>query len=286
MSNGAAMEVDKEREFVLTDRDFAFLADLVGRHTGIKLNAGKRELVYGRLARRLRQLGLTSFTDYCKLLTDDNDEELLNLVNAITTNLTSFFRERHHFEYLARQVVPHLLVKNAATRKIRIWSAGCSTGAEPYSIAITMLEALRDARNWEVEITASDIDTNVLHTAERGVYAQKEVDGISPERLRRWFLRGKAANGGKVRAKDELRNLITFRRVNLIEQWPFAGPFDIIFCRNVVIYFEKDTQKQLFNRYAEVMVPDGHLFIGHSESLFRVCDRFQLLGQTIYRRVS
>jgi chemotaxis protein methyltransferase CheR len=287
MANMTAPARDKEegREFDLGDKEFRFIAELVGKKTGIQLNDSKRELVYGRLARRLRQLGMVTFAEYCDLLRRDEGEEMLNLVNAITTNLTSFFRERHHFDYLGTRLVPELLKANAATRRIRIWSAGCSTGAEPYSIAITLREALANARGWEASILASDIDTNVLQTAADGVYAEKEVEGLPPAQLRRWFLRGKGANSGRVRAKDELRDMIDFRQVNLIESsWPVQGPFDAIFCRNVVIYFDKPTQKMLFERYADLLVPQGRLFIGHSESLFKVTDRFALLGQTIYRR--
>lgn len=274
-----------DREFHLGEGEFRFLSELVGQKTGIKLNDGKRELVYGRLARRLRQLGLDSFSEYCELLKRDDGDELLNLVNAITTNLTSFFRERHHFDYLGKKLVPELLKTNAATRRIRVWSAGCSTGAEPYSIAITLREALADVRGWDATIFASDIDTNVLQTAANGVYPEKEVAGLPPAQLRRWFLRGKGASAGRVRAKDELRDMIEFRQVNLIEPWNVPGPFDLIFCRNVVIYFEKPTQKVLFDRYADVLAAHGHLFIGHSESLFKITDRFELIGQTIYRRV-
>lgn len=287
MTQGTAIERDstREREFELTDKDFRFISELVGTRTGIKLSDGKRELVYGRLARRLRTLGLQSFTEYCELLKRGDDEELLNLVNAITTNLTSFFRERHHFDYLSNTLVPALMRANATTRRIRAWSAGCSTGAEPYSIAMTLLEALGDARGWDVRILATDLDTNVLQTASDGVYPEKELSGVAPAQLRRWFLRGKGANAGRVRARDELRSLIDFRQLNLVQPWNVPGQFDVIFCRNVVIYFDKPTQKVLFERFAEAMVPDARLFIGHSESLFKVCDRFELIGQTIYRRL-
>jgi chemotaxis protein methyltransferase CheR len=287
MSNApvTTMTTPEEREFQLTDADFSFLSGFVTRHTGIKLTEGKRELVYGRLARRLRQLNLGSFSAYCEMLRGDPGDELGHLVNAITTNLTSFFRERHHFEYLAGKVLPALQRANAATRRIRIWSAGCSTGAEPYSLAMTVREAPVDLRGWDVKILATDIDTNVLQVAANGVYVDKELEGLSREQLRRWFLRGTGANGGRARAKDELRDMLTFRPLNLMEPWPVKGPIDVLFCRNVVIYFDKETQKTLFNRFADVLAPDSHLFIGHSESLFKVCERFELIGQTIYRRL-
>ena len=273
------------REFHLDERDFRFISELVGAKTGIQLSDGKRELVYGRLARRLRQLGFDSFSDYCALLKQDDGDELMQLVNAITTNLTSFFREKHHFDHLARTLVPAWLKANAATRRIRLWSAGCSIGAEPYSLAIALREALGDERGWDVRILATDIDTNVLATAAAGVYPEKEVAGLPAAQLRRWFLHGRGANAGMVRARDELRDLIEFRQLNLIEPWQAPGPFDALFCRNVVIYFDKPTQKALFDRFADNIVPDGHLFIGHSESLFKVSDRFELIGQTVYRKL-
>ncbi len=280
-----ASVTNADREFHLDERDFRFISELVGAKTGIQLSDGKRELVYGRLARRLRQLGFDSFSDYCALLKQDDGDELMQLVNAITTNLTSFFREKHHFDYLARTLVPAWLKANAATRRIRIWSAGCSIGAEPYSLAITLREALGNERGWDVRILATDIDTNVLAAAAAGAYPEKEVAGLPLAQLRRWFLRGSGANAGKVRARDELRDLIEFRQLNLIEPWQVPGPFDALFCRNVVIYFDKPTQKALFDRFADNIVPGGHLFIGHSESLFKVTDRFELIGQTIYRKL-
>ncbi len=273
------------REFQLTDADFLFLSGFVTQHTGIKLPDGKRELVYGRLARRLRQLNLDSFGAYCEMLRRDPDDELGYLVNAITTNLTSFFRERHHFDHLAKVILPALQRTNATTRRIRIWSAGCSTGAEPYSLAITVRQALGDLCGWDVKILATDIDTNVLQTAADGVYGDRELEGISHEQLRRWFLRGAGANSGRARVKDELRDMITFQPLNLMaESWPVKGPIDVLFCRNVVIYFDKPTQRTLFNRFADILASDGSLCIGHSESLFKVSDRFELLGQTIYRK--
>jgi chemotaxis protein methyltransferase CheR len=274
---------DKEREFHFTDKDFQFIREMVATHTGIKLPDSKREMVYGRLSRRLRQLNIASFNDYCALLQENADAELGSLINAITTNLTSFFRERHHFDYLTDTLAP-MLEKTKADRRVRIWSAGCSTGAEPYSIAMTMRAALPSTRGWDVKILATDIDTQVLQTAMGGVYSEKEAVGVPDALMRRWFMRGKGAHAGSVRASKELRDMIVFRQLNLLGAWSVKKPFDFIFCRNVVIYFDKDTQRKLFSRYADKLVPEGHLFIGHSESLYKVSERFKLIGQTIYRK--
>lgn len=271
-------------EFHFTDKDFDRVAKLVGERTGIVLSSAKKQMVYSRLARRLRALGLTEFSKYLKMVKDDVDGELVNFVNAMTTNLTAFFREPHHFEYLAGTALPRLMKTNASKRQIRIWSAGCSTGEEPYTIAQVIREVIPAGSGWDIQIIATDLDSNVLNTAARGVYASERVSGITPARLRRWFLKGKGSNEGMVRVKKELRDLITFQQLNLMEAWPVKGPFDIIFCRNVVIYFNKDTQRKLVNRYADLMAPDSNLFLGHSESLFKVSDRFKLIGNTIYQR--
>lgn len=272
-----------EREFPFTTRDFDFLRTMVNEQTGIVLSEAKRDLLYGRLTKRLRQLGLESFADYCQLLQSGDRTEMEHLVNAMTTNLTMFFRENHHFEYLADTLLPALLNTKAQSRRLRLWSAGCSTGEEPYSIAMVCKEVL-PATGWDVKILATDIDSNVLATAQRGIYTAERVQGIAPARLHCWFLQGKGSQAGAVRVVPELQALISFRPLNLMQPWPVRGPFDVIFCRNVVIYFDKDTQRQLFDRFAHVLDPHGTLFVGHSESLFKVTERFELLGKTIYRR--
>jgi len=175
-------------------------------------------------------------------------------------------------------------MQSKTDRRLRCWSAGCSTGEEPYSIAMVLRETLPE-QGWDTRILATDLDSDVVAKAQRGVYAQERVNGISPERLRRWFLRGKGNNDGMVQVRPPLRELIAFRQLNLMHEWPISGPLDFIFCRNVVIYFDKPTQKVLFDRYAELLPVGGHLFIGHSESLFKVSDRFKLIGKTIYRKV-
>lgn len=270
-------------EFKFTDQDFKRIRAIVYDFAGIDLSESKRNLVYNRLAKRIRFLGLGSFKDYLDYVEAQGEEEFVTLINAITTNLTFFFRENHHFDYLADTVIPHLLQKNAPTRKIRIWSAGCSTGEEPYSIAVVLKETV--PAGWDAKVIATDLDTNVLDTGRRGVYALERLKGVDSARVKRWFMKGTGANEGFVRVKPELQEIIQFGQLNLMQEWPIKGPVDVIFCRNVVIYFDKPTQTRLFNRYADMLVNDGHLFIGHSESLNKITDRFQLLGQTIYRKL-
>ncbi|NOY62521.1 MAG: protein-glutamate O-methyltransferase CheR [Gammaproteobacteria bacterium] len=274
----------KTREYDFSDRDFNVIRQLVMARTGISLSEAKRDMVYSRLSRRLRQLDISTFKDYCALVSTDESEEHGHFVNAITTNLTAFFREEHHFHYLKDTLLPELMANKSATRQIRIWSAGCSTGEEPYSLAMVLKENLPQAAGWDVKILASDLDTNVLAKAAEGVYDEERVSGISAQRLKRWFKRGKGSRQGKVRVSSELRDMICFRQINLMEEWPLRGPFDFMFCRNVVIYFDKPTQRVLFNRYADLLADDARLFVGHSESLYKVTDRFELIGNTIYQK--
>ncbi len=277
--------MEKVRDFDFTDRDFEKVRNLVKSHTGISLSNAKKDMVYSRLSRRLRNLGIDKFSDYCNLVEGGDDAELIKFTNAITTNLTAFFREDHHFQYLAKTLVPELIRKNQLDRRIRIWSAGCSTGEEPYSLAMTMKESMPSNETWDLKILATDLDSDVLQKASNGVYSSDRINGLSNNRKKRWFLNGKGDNEGTVRVRPELQEIITFKQLNLLQEWPTKGPFDFIFCRNVVIYFDKDTQKVLFDRYANVLINDAHLFIGHSESLFKVSDRFKLLGQTIYKKI-
>ncbi len=285
--NGTDMESQGkiQRDFDFTERDFDRIRRLVREHAGINLTEAKKDMVYSRLARRLRALGLKRFSDYCALVENDDGGELVNFTNSITTNLTAFFRENHHFEYLANTLLPRLRREKTAERRIRAWSAGCSTGEEPYSIAMVLKESLPAHENWDVRILATDLDSNVLETASRGIYSEQRLSGVSPERRHRWFLKGRGRHEGSVRVSPALQEIIRFRQLNLLREWPFRGPFDFIFCRNVVIYFDKPTQKTLFERYADVLTEQAHLFIGHSESLFKVTDRFKLIGQTIYCKV-
>jgi chemotaxis protein methyltransferase CheR len=272
------------REFAFGEEDFQALRALVKSLTGIHLSEQKRELVYGRLTRRLRALQLRSFAEYRERLKGDL-QELVELCNAITTNLTSFFREPHHFHYLREHVLAPLAAAARRTRRLRIWSAGCSTGEEPYSIAMTVLETLPDPGNWDVRILATDLDSEVLTRARRGIYPPERTGNLSPERLQRFFIERQAAGGVCRQIAPEVAALVTFKQLNLIHALPMKGPLDAIFCRNVVIYFDKETQRELFVRIARLQRPGDLLFLGHSESLFKVCDSYALIGKTIHRRV-
>ncbi len=271
----------RRREFLFTEEDFQTIRGMVREHTGIALSEAKRDLVYSRLARRIRARGLTSFAEYLEILRDEGEEEFEQFTNAITTNLTSFFREAHHFDFLAEELLPSLMERKRE-RVIRIWSAGCSTGEEPYSIAMTAAEVVPP--EWDVRILATDIDSSVLERAARGVYALDRVESLPLERKKRWFLRGRGSNQGMVRVAPLLRRMVSFRQLNLMESWPLKGPLDMIFCRNVLIYFDKPTQAMVVNRFAELLPGGHHLFLGHSETLHSVTDRFRLIGKTIYSR--
>jgi chemotaxis protein methyltransferase CheR len=280
MSEGSATAL-LARQFEMTDEDFAVLCELVRRHAGIALSEAKRDLVYGRLSRRLRRLNLGSFREYCGLL-GRGGSEVQEFVNAITTNLTAFFREPHHFEHLAREVLPALLRANEATRRIRIWSAGCSTGEEAYSIAMVIREVFADLSGWDVRVLATDLDSSVIATARSGVYPLERLDKVTVQRRERFF---EPVAGDAASVAPDVARLVTFKQLNLIEHWPLRGPFDAIFCRNVVIYFDKETQRTLFERFARLQPAGTHLYIGHSETLFRICDRYELIGKSTWRRL-
>ncbi len=277
MSNAPSLR--PEREFAFGERDFRFLGQLVHEHTGIVLAAHKRDMVYSRLARRLRALNLQDFASYCELLqSPEGDAEIGNLVNAITTNLTSFFREMHHFEHLANQVLKPMVTKGE--KRIRLWSSACSSGMEPYSMAMTLHAAIPNLSAYDARILATDIDTNMLSTGKAGIYPEREWENIPPA------YRSMAEHDGqRVTMPQALKDLIAFRHLNLLQSWPMKGQFDAVFCRNVVIYFDKPTQAKLFSRIADQLKPDGWLYIGHSENLTHVCDRFKLCGRTIYRKI-
>jgi len=277
-------------DFRLTRAEFERLRTLVREHTGIAISEGKRELIYGRLARRLRALKLASFGEYIELL-QAGGAELEEFINAVTTNLTSFFREPHHFDYLGREFLPRLAEpqeqgERRETRRLRIWCCAASTGEEPYSIAMVLREARERLAGWDVKLLATDLDSAVLATAAAGIYDSTRLSGMSPDRLARFFERGVAAQSGRVRVLPGLRELITFRQLNLMHEWPMRGPFDAIFCRNVIIYFDKPTQRRIFERMAALQRPGDLLFLGHSESLYRVSEHYDLIGRTIYRRLA
>lgn len=266
------------REFEFSAEDFERVRRLIYDHAGISLAPIKRDMVYSRLARRLRALGLASFREYLDRLGRGDPAEWETFVNSLTTNLTSFFREAHHFDILAGYL------QSLAQRPIRIWCAAASTGEEPYSLAMTACEAFGSLTP-PVAILASDIDTNVLATGERGVYPLARVEKLEAERLRSFFLRGTGAQDGYVRVRPELQKLISFTRLNLLDaRWDVSGPFDAIFCRNVMIYFDKETQHRLLAKFAPLLRPEGLFFAGHSESFLHAVDIVRSLGRTVYER--
>ncbi len=279
-----ALAAPRVREFAFSNEDFEALRRLVKELTGINLTDQKRELVYGRLARRLRALHLRTFAQYRDLLASDGGKEISEFCNAITTNLTSFFRESHHFDYLREQLLQARATERSASRRLRIWSAGCSTGEEPYSLAMTVLETIPDLRTWDIKILATDLDSDVLSKAQRGIYAADRVRALGPQRLSRFFVERRGRDGPCYEVAPELMSLITFRQLNLMHSLPMKGPLDAIFCRNVVIYFDKDTQRELFARVAHLQRRNDLLFLGHSESLFKVSESYTPIGKTIYRR--
>lgn len=265
------------REFSFSTADFERVRKLIYQHAGISLSPVKQDMVYSRLARRLRATGKQSFAEYLDALEKNGGDEWERFVNSLTTNLTSFFREPHHFPIFADQ-----LRKLGSSRPIRIWCSAASTGEEPYSIAITVLETFGSNAS-HVSIMASDLDTNVLATAGKGVYPIERVEKLSPERLQRFFLRGTGAQEGFVAVRPELKRLIEFQRINLLEpNWPVKGPLDVIFCRNVMIYFDKPTQYKILSRFAPMMQSEGLMFAGHSESFLHAADLFKSLGKTVY----
>lgn len=276
------------REFEFTDKDFKFIAQFVYDRVGIVLAEHKRDMVYARLARRLRALRMRSFTEYISYIqSNEGFDEIGDLVNAITTNLTSFFRESHHFDYLRDELLEPIMSgkMHHPNPKIRIWSAGCSSGAEPYSIAMVVADLMDKYKGWDIKILATDIDTNMLARGRKGRYRDADADSIPP-RYKKFMREAERPGDEGIVMNDKLRDLITFNQLNLMDtRYPMKGKFDVIFCRNVVIYFDKPTQTKLFSRYADYMLPNGWLFVGHSENLFKVTDRFELEGKTIYRRV-
>lgn len=275
-------EASGDPSIALRDEDFNFISAFVFERCGIVLGANKRQLVYGRLLRRLRELGLGSFSEYVARLRAQPDDELDPLASAISTNVTSFFRENHHFEFLAQEMLPALA--GDAKPRIRIWSAGCSSGEEPYSIAMVVAEVLGNRAQSIARVLATDLSVRALGVAKQGTYPLDRLQGISEQRRKRWFLSGRGGNDGQAMIVQEVRDLVQFKQLNLLHDWPIKGPLDAIFCRNVVIYFDNPTKQRLFARYAQLLAPGGYLFLGHSESLHGMSDAFDLVGRTIYRK--
>ena len=270
--------LEQGREFLWTESDFTRVQTLIYQRAGISLHDGKHAMVYSRLSRRLRETGHESFRDYLNWLEKHDGVEWQEFVNALTTNLTAFFREQHHFEIFSA----HL---RAAPPGVawRVWCNAASTGEEPYSIVMTAFEAL--GNNPAFRLVASDIDSRVLAVAAQGAYRQENLKGLAPERIQKFFLRGKGTNAGLVRVKPELTRAIEFISVNLIrDDWPFREPFDVVFCRNVMIYFDAPTQRRVLERIHRVLKPGGVLFVGHAENFSESRDLFSLRGKTVYER--
>ncbi|MBI1622307.1 protein-glutamate O-methyltransferase [Aquamicrobium zhengzhouense] len=272
-----------EGEFLFTNDDFLSIARMLYDDAGIALSESKASLVYSRLAKRLRALGLESFRDYCSYVAgSEGAGERMNMLAALTTNVTRFFREPHHFDHLRTKVLPSLVQKARAGGRVRFWSAGCSTGQEPFSIALTVLQLMPEAADYDVRILATDIDPNVVATGRAGVYSDEAVQPVPASLRDRWMVRVKDHGRDAWGVCEEMRRLVAFRELNLMAQWPMKGKFDAIFCRNVVIYFDEPTQARIWARFAPLLQPGGRLYVGHSE---RVTDmtKFENDGLTTYR---
>jgi len=278
-------------QFVITEREFQQFRALVLQQTGIALGDSKRQLVCSRLGKRLRYYGYSTFSQYYEHLAerDPEGQELLRMINAITTNKTDFFREAHHFDFLRSAILPAMQTEagTGGARRLRIWSAGCSSGEEPYSIALTVLEGLPRPWAWDVKILASDIDTEMLAKGREGVYTDDRLSTIPAELRERYFLRGRGTREGLVAVRPEMKDLVAFRRINLRdESWPIRTLFDCIFCRNVIIYFDRALQEGLVSRFVELLKPGGYLFLGHSESLLGMRLGLRYVGNTVYQKAS
>ena len=272
---------------ILSEKEFKTVSDLVYKHCGINLHTGKKELVRARLAKRLRLLKIGTFSEYIDYaINDPSGREFTMLIDSLSTNLTSFFREKQHFEYLNRVFYPALLQRKSAAHnfRIRAWSAGCSSGEEPYTIAITLLDTLQGQGRWDVKVLATDISTKVLGIAKTGIYETKRVEPVSPQQKQKYLLQTKVDGHQCYEVSNALREIITFGQLNLMGQWPIQGPIDFIFCRNVMIYFDKQTQQRLVSRYWDLLDSGGLLFTGHSESLTGITHKFKYVQPTIYAK--
>ncbi len=271
-------------DFAFSDHEFRSISDRIKSLCGIHLPESKRMLVYSRLSRRLRVLGLSTFADYVALLNGrEADKELPFAINALTTNLTRFFREPHHFDHLRSMVIPRVFSAANKSRPIRFWSAGCSSGEEPYSIAMTVIDAVPDLDDFDFQIVATDIDTTMISKSQNACYSVRELDSI-PEPMRSEDTIMLQDCQDRFCIADNVRKYVAFDQLNLIGDWPLVDQFDVIFCRNVMIYFEQDIQKQTTDRMADLLTDGGMLYIGHSENLSRVTDSVTLVGPTVYRK--
>ncbi|SFL04570.1 MCP methyltransferase, CheR-type [Nitrosomonas aestuarii] len=269
-----------EHEYEFTLLDFERIKNLIYKRAGITLSSSKYNMVYSRLCRRLRINGCNTFKEYLNFLERVNSSEWEGFTNALTTNLTSFFREQHHFPILEQHIKNH---KNQ--NKIHLWCSASSTGEEPYSMAMTMVQVFKTFSP-PVHILATDLDTNVLSKAESGIYPLERLEKLPKDKLKKFFLKGKGTNTGTAKVRPELRDLITFRQLNLLDDtWPIRGPFDAIFCRNVMIYFDKKTQYKILKKFVPLLSQDGLLFAGHSESFQHAADLIKLREKTVYELV-
>ncbi|HWR68124.1 MAG TPA: protein-glutamate O-methyltransferase [Desulfomonilia bacterium] len=270
----------------ISDKEFQLFREIIYRETGIHMSERKRNLVVARLSKRLRALNLRGFSEYHQYLKDSSDaeDEIIHLINRITTNKTDFFRERHHFDLLRNEIFPPIIeaARNGGERRLRIWSAGCSSGEEPYSIAMTVSDVFQEERGWDIKILATDLDTDVLSKASRGVYTSQQITPVPMGSLSKYFVRTPEG----YEAGQNLKNLITFRKLNLMDAtFPMKKPFDIIFCRNVMIYFNEETKAELIRKFHLNLKGKGYMFVGHSESLMYMKHLFRFLKHTVYEKV-
>lgn len=271
--------------FEISDDEFEYFRDLIYREAGINLTPAKRCLVQTRIGKLMRRSGINGYQELFDILENDTSgEQLVRVLDAICTNHTYFFRESEHFEYLEEQILPEL-IKNKRDRTIRIWSAGCSSGEEPYSLAITLSEFFKSRPNWNTYILATDLSSKVLNTAKNGIYDYEEIRHLSPEIKKRYFMKGKGQFGNLIKVKESLTRNIRFLRHNLLDELESEVNFDIIFCRNVMIYFDLDTKKKVVDRLSEKLKKDGYFISGHSESLNMIEHNFKMIKPTIYRLV-
>ena len=282
MSRHLPAELCARMEYGISNDEFERFRTLIYDESGISLSEQKRTLLASRLSKRLRDLELATFSDYYAKVTEDpTREEFTRMLDLISTNKTDFFREPKHFAFLRERILPEL----ESTKRIRIWSSACSSGEEPYTIAMTLFDTVRDPDEWDFKILASDLSTRVLAKAATGTYDEERVRDVPPEVIRRHFLRGRGKSAGLLKVKPHLAEMIQFRRLNLMdERFPIKSSLDLIFCRNVMIYFDRPTQETLVNKFHHYLKPGGYLFIGHSESLQWVRHPFKSLGPTIYQK--
>lgn len=268
------------REFFFSQQDFNAVVKMINQLAGITLSEHKTDMVYSRLARRLRALGLQNFDSYLQLVREDQAEKE-KFVNALTTNLTHFFREKHHFDYLQQKYLPEIFAKKQY--RIRFWSAGCSTGEEPYTLSMVWHSLINKPANIDFKILATDLDTNVLQACQNGIYTQEKLKPVE-EKYQKWFSKTEYCKANEMQINDKLKQNIYFKQLNLIANWPMKGPFDLIICRNVLIYFDKLTQQKLVERFYNLLSDTGCLMLGHSENLSIKKQLFTPLGHTIYRK--